>query len=221
MIGNIFTSFIVGVAIGWISNVLLLAELESDLIAATRPFLQQTNFSQRNSVKIPSESYEKVRRIRILCMINTNPKNHYKRAIHVTQTWGKHCDKLIFASSITDVYLNAIGLNITDKHKFVFGKEKMMMQYVYENFLNKYDWFYKADDDTFANIENLRFLLSAYSPEQPIFFGYKFFTKFHRWGYFSGGAGLYTLLTKLVSRQLQINSIEINWKCFWSQQDTL
>lgn len=135
-----------------------------------------------------ANAVDEVKNIRILCLLNTYPKNHYK-AIHVQQTWGKHCDKLLFASTITDVNLNAIGFNMTDQHEYVWGKEKLMFQYVYKNFLQQYDWFYKADDDTYAIIENLRYLLSSYSPEDPIAFGHKFNASMQRWGYLSGGAG--------------------------------
>ncbi|XP_031634647.1 glycoprotein-N-acetylgalactosamine 3-beta-galactosyltransferase 1-like [Contarinia nasturtii] len=37
--------------------------------------------------------------------------------------------------------------------------------------------------------ENLRFMLSAYSTDDPIYFGHKFNTTDHKWGYFSGGSG--------------------------------
>ena len=35
-----------------------------------------------------------------------------------------------------------------------------------------FDWYYRADDDTYAIIENLRLMLSNYSTEQPIYFGF-------------------------------------------------
>lgn len=102
-------------------------------------------------------------------------------------SWGRHCDKLVFASTLTDVILNVIGFNLPDVHSFMWGREKLMLQYVSKNFGHKYDWFYKADDDTFAKMENLRLLLLSYSTVDSIYIGYKFNTTQYRWRYISGG----------------------------------
>ena len=37
-----------------------------------------------------------------------------------------------------------------------------------------YDWFVKGDDDSFLVIENLRFLLSHYKPDDPVYLGHLF-----------------------------------------------
>lgn len=180
MIVDYFFCFLGGIICGFVFNLFLIDE---------PPKIKRVNHFKESFEIKEKFALAEIKKIRILCMLNTSPSNHRTRAVHIKQTWGKHCDKLVFASTLTDLNLNAIGFNMTNEHEYVFGKQKLMMQYVNNNFLNQYDWFYKADDDTFASIENLRYLLSAYSPEYPIFFGYKFFTPFHRWGYFSGGAG--------------------------------
>lgn len=172
-----FLNFIAGVVLGFIFNL---------YFSDGPPRLKLVSLAWETDMET---AIKKIRNIRILCMVNTHPSNHYKRAVHVKETWGRHCDKLIFASTTTDEKLNAIGFNITNSHSYVWGKQKRMFRYVYKNFLSQYDWFYKADDDTYANIENLRFLLSSYSPEDPIIFGHKFNTSIHSFGYLSGGAG--------------------------------
>lgn len=144
---------------------------------------------EENVWKNQSLTMKDVKKIRILCFLNSMPKSHYKRAMNILNTWGRHCDKLLFASTVTDLNVGAIGFNVTDDHDHMWGKEKLMLQFIYQHFLDQYDWFLKGDDDTFLIAENLRYLLASYSTEDPIYFGYKFKTIRHKWGYFSGGSG--------------------------------
>lgn len=130
-----------------------------------------------------------VKNIRILCILNTMSTDHSNRVVHIMETYGKHCDKMLFMSTVTDVNLGAIGFNVTSDSEDVWGKVKLMMTHIYKNYLDEYDWFIKGDDQMFLIPENLRFLLSPYSTEDPIYFGYKFNTSEHKRGYFSGGSG--------------------------------
>lgn len=73
-----------------------------------------------------------------------------------------------------DVGLGAVKLPVREGRKFLWGKTKASLQYIYENHLDDADWFIKADDDTYVIMENLRYLVYPYSPQRPIFFGLKF-----------------------------------------------
>ncbi|KAF7638929.1 hypothetical protein Mgra_00001451 [Meloidogyne graminicola] len=128
------------------------------------------------------------KRIKILCLITTIKDYHKSRAIHVKNTWAKHCNKFIFISSVNDYTLPSIKFNITEGREFLWGKTKAAFQYAYDHYINKFDWFLKADDDTFVILENLRYMLMPHSSEEPIYFGCKF-KPFVKQGYMSGGAG--------------------------------
>ncbi|KAG5666439.1 hypothetical protein PVAND_014467 [Polypedilum vanderplanki] len=136
--------------------------------------------------------------VKILCWIMTNPSNHKLKAIHVKSTWGPHCDKLLFMSSNYDPELNSIALPVREGRNNLWAKTKEAFKYVYKNHLNDYDWFMKADDDTYMIVENLRHFLFSYSSNQPIYFGYHF-DRFTKQGFMSGGAG-YVLSKEAVKR---------------------
>jgi glycoprotein-N-acetylgalactosamine 3-beta-galactosyltransferase len=69
----------------------------------------------------------------------------------------------------------------------LWGKTKQGLQQVYEHYGNDYDWFLKADDDTWIFVENLRYFLYPYSPSYPIYFGCKL-KPYVNQGYMSGSA---------------------------------
>lgn len=138
---------------------------------------------------------------RILCWILSHPENHEYRARHIKNTWGKHCNKFLVMSSQRDDAVSAIGLNVTEKRDYLWQKTKEAFKYVYKHHLHEADWFFKADDDTYANIENMRYFLQSYSSDDPIYFGYKF-KVIVRQGYFSGGAG-YVLSKKALTKFIE------------------
>jgi len=90
---------------------------------------------------------QSVRPQRVLCWVLTSPKNK-QRATIVKETWGRRCDKLLFMSSKNDTSLPTVVLNVTESRAFLWNKVVMTLSYINDNFINDYDWFFKADDDT-------------------------------------------------------------------------
>ncbi|XP_037934817.1 glycoprotein-N-acetylgalactosamine 3-beta-galactosyltransferase 1-like [Teleopsis dalmanni] len=139
---------------------------------------------------------------RVLCWIMTTPANHLKRALHVKQTWGKRCNKLLFMSTQEDKYLDAIKLPVLEGRLFLWNKTREAFKYIYEHHLNDADWFLKADDDTYVIMENLRLFLYPFSKDFPVYFGCKFHP-FVKQGYMSGGAG-YVLSKEALRRFVEV-----------------
>ncbi|GAB1601155.1 glycoprotein-N-acetylgalactosamine 3-beta-galactosyltransferase 1-like isoform X1 [Argonauta hians] len=143
------------------------------------------------------------KKVRVLCWVMTNPNNIQKKAIHVDATWGRRCNLLLFMSSADEpgVNITIIKLPVSEGRNNLWAKTKEAFKYVYKHHLNDYDWFFKADDDTYAIIENLRLLLSNKNHNAPIFLGRRF-KPFVRQGYMSGGAG-YVLSREALRRFIE------------------
>ena len=87
-------------------------------------------------------SSRNISEVRILCWVMTGPQNHYTKvrykhfwmmtsniivqAIHVKNTWGSHCDKLLFMSSQADQDLGAVALDIKEGRQQLWGKTKQV-----------------------------------------------------------------------------------------------
>ena len=46
-----------------------------------------------------------------------------------------------------------------------------MLKYFYDNFLDKYNWFLRADDDVYVRVDRLTALLSKLDPLEPLYLG--------------------------------------------------
>ncbi|XP_069959630.1 glycoprotein-N-acetylgalactosamine 3-beta-galactosyltransferase 1-like [Cherax quadricarinatus] len=110
--------------------------------------------------------------------------NAIKEAFLQTRTLGT----ALRVVSTTDTDLGSIDLAVGEGRNLLWGKTKAAFTYVYQHHLQDYDWFFKADDDTYAIMENMRYMLSIYDPNFPIYFGSRF-KMFSKQGYMSGGGG--------------------------------
>lgn len=126
--------------------------------------------------------------VKIVCWVLMTPKNHKTRAIHVKNTWGRRCNKLLFMSTEEDPDLPAIKLPVEDGKGHFWKKTRQSLEYVYKHHFNDGDWFLKADDDTYIVMENLRKMLHQYRPQTALFFGHRMAGQDTPSGYMQGGS---------------------------------
>ncbi|VDK35626.1 unnamed protein product [Taenia asiatica] len=128
------------------------------------------------------------RRVRVFATILTTPPAKMVKAVHVKMTWARRFNGYLFVSSEDDIYLPSIKVVNEESRNILWEKMRQAMIYIYRNSLNDYDFFMKADDDTYVIAENLRFFLSNQDPNIPILMGRRF--NYSVEGFFpSGGAG--------------------------------
>ncbi|CAF4216312.1 unnamed protein product, partial [Rotaria sordida] len=123
---------------------------------------------------------------RILCLIFTSANTLLTRARAVHETWASRCDKYYFICEIIPKNLthNEIQLiksmpiasinNTLPGYNHLTLKSRLSFHFAYEHHQNDFDWFVKADDDTYLIVENLKLFLSKQNKSEPITFGYNF-----------------------------------------------
>ncbi|TGZ62358.1 hypothetical protein CRM22_007483 [Opisthorchis felineus] len=124
-------------------------------------------------VKLAPELSEPVNRsVKILCWITTMPSNHGTKAIHIKATWAPRCDRYLFMSSVDLPELPAVAAVNREGRSYLWEKTVFALNYVWTHFGEEFDFFYKADDDTYALIDNLRMLLASHDPHTPVLLGH-------------------------------------------------
>ncbi|XP_047485117.1 glycoprotein-N-acetylgalactosamine 3-beta-galactosyltransferase 1-like isoform X2 [Penaeus chinensis] len=165
--------------------------------------------SRRNSCygTVAQRLFEKVR---VLCLVVTYPAHHASHAVHIYKTWGRRCTKILFVTnaeseeeeeeekeeeeeneeedkSVLDLPLLTVPHATADRSG-LWNKTRDAFRHAYLHYYNDYDWFVKADDDSYFIMENLRYWLHDKDPEIPYYYGCHFDVIVPQ-GYMSGGAG--------------------------------
>lgn len=74
-------------------------------------------------------------------------------------------------SSFSDVDLPVVGLNGVDDSYPPQKKSFMMLHYMYEHFIDKFEWFLRADDDVFIKSDKLEKFLRRVDSSKAQFIG--------------------------------------------------
>lgn len=159
---------------------------------------EYTQLESTNATAIKSLTHGNVKVPKVLCWVMTTKQNHDTKAKAVSLTWGKRCDKILFMSSTEDASIGSIALPVKEGRNNLWAKTREAFKYIHKNFRNDYDWFLKADDDTFVIMENLKYLLQSQNPDLPLYFGCRLKPKVKQ-GFMSGGAG-YVLSREALKR---------------------
>ena len=167
-------------------------------------------------MKIKKRNYEIIKLLwnnknnTIFCIILTTKYDLDNTAQAIYDTWAQLCDNFKFVCNIDDetnnenaelVYKNLSILQPPGMIEDVYGKltDKVYMTFKYVNKkYNNYDWYLKADDDTFIFVDNLRKFLSTKNSSKPVTYGYDFKVIVDN-GYHSGGGG-YVLSNEALNR---------------------
>ncbi|KAK6747993.1 hypothetical protein RB195_000917 [Necator americanus] len=112
----------------------------------------------------------------------------------INSTWLQRCDASHFLTN-NGRFLNAftpyhtIFWGLPDSYFKLFWKTRLALYYVYTNISSHYDWYYKADDDTYVIMENLRAYLATFDPNEPHYIGFRVKRRMPKHGYNAGGSG--------------------------------
>jgi hypothetical protein len=149
---------------------------------------------------------------KVLCIIMTSDSTLIERCPTVWDTWAKKCDKAIFACNCANVTkilksdnrdtilqknddykkildLPMMQLEIAESYDFMAEKAMVILEKVYKQYSELFNWFLLVDDDTFVFLENLRTFIANKSSTEPYTYGYNF-KEIVSTGYHSGGGGI-------------------------------
>ncbi|CAF3386474.1 unnamed protein product [Rotaria sp. Silwood2] len=146
-----------------------------------------------------SKNHTHIRSPRICCLIVTSPNSFLTRTKAINETWAPRCDRYFFITEYSRETMTHEQITFAEKipiapikgiipgYDHLTQKSVLAFLYTYENYFDDFDWFVKADDDTYLIVENLKKFLSEQNTSEPITFGYNYKVIVSK-GYHSGGA---------------------------------
>jgi len=153
------------------------------------------------------ETSQEKRNVTLFCAIYTYSArvNH---TIAISETWGNKCDGMLYASDHSNIETGHVHIPSNSRAKFgyrgMIQRTRAILAYIYDNFLDDYDYFHLSGDDIFMMVENMKeFLASDMVREwEEVQDQYLFAGFWMNWGnmedgsfYLGGGSG-YTLSKK-------------------------
>lgn len=93
---------------------------------------------------------------------------------------------MVFASNVTDSDIGAVKIDIpTEDWAHLWQKQRETMRYLWHMYGEEYDWFLKADTDTYVIVENLKAYLASEEiqskKDQPLILGRRVSRREEKW----------------------------------------
>jgi hypothetical protein len=102
--------------------------------------------------------------VKVFCGIYTYPGNN-NQTKSIRETWGRRCDGFLAASTETVHGDATVRLLHHGGHqgmyKGIWQKVRSMLGYIYDNFLDDFDFYFLSGDDTYVIVENLKAFLGS------------------------------------------------------------
>lgn len=104
------------------------------------------------------------RNVKLFCALYTYSGGISKTAA-ISETWGRKCDGLLFASDISNLETGHVHLPSNSPAGFSYDgmvqRTRTILVYLYDNFLGDFDFFHISGDDIFLIVENLKEFLAS------------------------------------------------------------
>jgi len=167
----------------------------------------------RNHIKASSSKSSAAKDVKLFCAVYTyNGGVPFTDAIR--ETYGKRCDGLLLAGSESNYTSRHTHLPSNSTHGFGYKgmnqRTRTILAYLYDNFLDDFDYFHLNGDDTYLIVENLKEFLAAnqewedQSEDHYIFGGFIFsWSKMASLQHYMGGGSGYTLSAKALKRYVE------------------
>ncbi|CAL8072253.1 unnamed protein product [Calicophoron daubneyi] len=142
---------------------------------------------------------------RVLCFVTTYPENFAGKAFHVQKTWARRCTETVFTTTVEypGIRVLRLDLGVPETRDHLWTKTRMSLLAIYRK-MNNFDYYYKADDDAYAFVENLFALLEKHKPTEAFMTGHRF-THELLTNHLAGGCGYVfsrEVLKRLVERSI-------------------
>ena len=141
-----------------------------------------------------NQSYSDRRNVRIVCWVFIQqPQSFSVTSRHVTSTWARKCDKLIFFVLRYNASVAAVGLDkeMADSHiDYSSSLVILGFRYVFQNHVDDGDWFLGMIGNQYIIMENLRHFLSALDMNHPAYYGHKLRSSVSRIAFASPRSGI-------------------------------